>query len=286
MVERMRRARSDGVTLWDVGASDNPPAAERLLALAFPSLDTALTVVVRRTMENLVRFGSEGTVGLRAEDEVSSRLATSLRESNRRLAPQSVTVVEWGDGPLPPAELRDRVVTDLGRAPPLSWCRQLDPSPTVPASNDVPADLYSGQLSLLDTRWAVRPDRPLGPFLARNVWADGLLDGSRLDANPAERGPGAGPVRFRDIESAYAPVLRLERLTHDRRRTLRQSALRFATYWPWVASAIVPLPPVDRWEETREAWTRPGLTPAEVEWVLAARPPPAPESGRAGPALK
>jgi aryl-alcohol dehydrogenase-like predicted oxidoreductase len=271
VVERLHRARSAGVTTFDAAASPDRPRAERLLTEAFPEPDARLVIIVGRRQEDLVRPEGGPTSGFDTGPTFLDRWRRSIEMSQRRLTPNRVGVVEWLDAALPASLNGEReTLTQLG-APGLCLCRRWIPDAAAPAPvpGEPPAPrLLSGGFSLLDPRAA----RSLGKesevaelsFLARDPFAGGRLDGTRSSTMAVERGPGAGPIRLRDLEAEFGPVLRLGFLTEGRQRTMAQAAIRYASGWPWVGSVLVPLPTAERLEEILGTFAVPPISDQEL----------------------
>jgi aryl-alcohol dehydrogenase-like predicted oxidoreductase len=271
VVQRLRRARAAGVTTFDVAGSPEGAPAERLLARAFPQEDHELVVIVGRRLEDLVRRdGGEAAPG-QGPDGAPERLRSSVQDSNRRLAPLSVGIVEWTgevltgleSGPAMPSEAQ----------PPCLFRK-------MPANNALPREdgdvsrrplWLTGVLSLLHTEVvpaieAAPKSRPVA-YLVRDPFAGGRLDGTRAAQTAVDRGPGAEPPRLRDLQKEFAPVLGLAFLTEQRKRTLAQAALHYAVHREWVKTVIVPLPTVDRLEEVLDVFATPPLSGQELQRI-------------------
>jgi aryl-alcohol dehydrogenase-like predicted oxidoreductase len=267
----VRAARARGVTLFDLPEGPGADRLERTIATALPRSDPDLTIIAQRS-----------TVGIEADPRPRSPppepadpggwLARSIDASNRRLAPHRIRLIDWI-----PTEGDDRSTVDASlegvRASHgiESVVRRISPG-SGPAPGGGPTarvPLYSGGLSLLDTRllrW-LAPGASDGRwgFFARDPLGSGRLDGSRLVEASTPRRPDAGPVRVRELEREFAPVLSLGFLTDGRRRTLAQASLRFVLRALWVCSAIVPMPAPERLDEVLRAESVPELTDDEVE---------------------
>ena len=263
------RARVHGVTTFDVASARFPERAERLIARAFPASDPDLEVIVGRSVEFLARERSARAPSRPTED-LEAALAESLEQSERRLAPAPVSVVEWspetdgGTGDTRDPNLLPPVPP--GRAD-LLWAVRLLPSLTaLPSTGGSPA-LFAGELSLLDRdlvpRFAPMDRKIETSVIARNPFSDGRLDGSRFAAVAELAGPGAGPIDVRRLRSDFEPVLALGFLTKTRQRTLAQAALRYVLGWPWVATSVVPLPTPERFEEILRFESSPPFTEEE-----------------------
>ena len=264
LIERLRQARRAGVTTFDLADSAHPGPDRWLLSEAFPTPDPELVVIVgahAAAEEPIDPSGAPLPVTLTrvVPPEAEGREARALPGTividgpRDRGRPASESAARAGVGPPPPA----RAV-------------RLDP-----AAESLPPEagsgLYSGPLSLLDTRLATllegQQKSGTRAFLARDPFAGGRLDGSRFSGSWLEQGPAAGPASLRSLEVEFAPVLQLEFLTRGKVRTLAQAAVQYATYHPWVASVLLPLPSPDRWEEVFSSLDRPPLTSAEVDRV-------------------
>lgn len=270
----LRRARSFGLTTFALGEGAAGARAERLLSLALPDPDPELLIIGRRSLRPLATERSRTPRG----SDLEERLRASLAESNARLAPHSIGLLEWrGDGGNPeevdvePALARLRsdgvlvdVLTPAARAIE-RWARPTDGA-TGPT-------LVVGPLSLLDVSLVpairARADlHPVGVFV-RDPFAEGRLDGTRFDRTIAERGPGSPPPTIRELQQEFAPVLDLGFLSEGRRRTLLQASVQFVALWPWVCSMLVPLPRPERFGELVEAADSPPLSEEEVARVVA-----------------
>lgn len=271
------RARALGITTFDVGRGPEAARAERILATAFPEPDESLLILVRRAAADLAD-GDVGS-GRRPAASLDARLRRSLDESESRLGSLPVGLLVWDGGGRSPPEpdvtrsLLDALVDD-GRVG--GWAEQVRDARSVPSGGAPPSPVsnaLSGPLSMLDrgllppleTRAAVGPLA----FFAEDPLGAGRLDGSRFDRPLVDRGPGTPPASLAELHREFDPVLRLGFLTAGRRRTLAQAALQFVLRWPWVASALVPMPPADRLAEITGVASSPPLSDDEVERVLA-----------------
>jgi len=251
----LRRAREHGVTTFDVADARFPERAERLIATAFPIPDPDLAVIVGRSVESLASERTRQGDSSPPQD-LDTALAESLERSRRRLAPVALSVIEWHPGPgggaedAPGSAALPGTTTGPGE---LVWSVRLPtPVSVLPKFERSPA-LFTSELSLLDlglvSVFEPTDDQVEARVVARNPFADGRLDGSRFATTAMLAGPGAGPVDLRRLRAEFDPVLALGFLTKDRRRTLAQAALHFVLRWPWVATAVIPLPSPERFEE-------------------------------------
>jgi aryl-alcohol dehydrogenase-like predicted oxidoreductase len=282
VVALLRRARAGGVTTFDLGGGRLARRTERVLARAFPNEDPELVVILRRSVPLLLEEGTDGR-GDPAGSDLSNRLERSLEESADRLRPQKVGLLEWlhdGDSTAPddpPLAALDALrATGLigGRVAPLRG--EVSLATLDRAAPSGRPGVFSGAFSLLETRGlsalSERAARDPTGFFARDPLGSGRLDGSRFARTAADRRPDVGPSTVRDLQREFDPVLRLGFLTEGRRRTLPQASVGFVLRWPWVCSALVPLPPPERLEEILAAERAPPVTDAEAERVLALVP--------------
>jgi aryl-alcohol dehydrogenase-like predicted oxidoreductase len=273
VVRLLRGARAHGVTTFELPSGAGADVLERAVATAFPTPDPALAVVSERSSEGLSSPGANEPAPPGTPAPVGS-LQRAVEASNRRLDPQKVHLIDWisreGDGTMFETELArlrmdgvvDAVVRRVGG----------------PSGEDGPTGrgaLWSGGLSLLDDR----TERRLGSllttpglgFFARDPFDGGRLDGRRLTDAVSPRRPDVGPVRLRELEQEFAPVLALGFLTEGRTRTLAQAAIQHALRWPWVCSVLVPLPAPERMAEVLAAESTPPLSEAELDRLAAVR---------------
>lgn len=280
----LRSARARGVTTFQVPDSPTAPRGERLLADAFPTADPECTVLVGRSWSTLAEEAGRTTKTPPA-DGLEGLLLRSLVASEARLAPLSIGIVEWtheSDSAIPlaaAAEVLDRVQRTGAFA---AWSLVIRPGEPLTDGGRGPESgagpLFSGEISPLDPRLvhplAVRAAAgPVG-FFARDPLGSGRLDGTRFARSIADRRPDVPPVNVRALRREFDPVLRMSFLTEGRQRTLAQAAVRFAVDWPWVCSALVPIPSPERLEEIVRSTTVPPLSELEVERILTASPSP------------
>lgn len=268
-VALLKRARARGVTTFDVANSRFPDRAERLIALAFRSPDPELAVIVGRSVESL-SAGPGSTRKSLPEENLRVALERSLETSQHRLGPAPLAVVEWVPGVDDPEDISTQLAgafpPDRSGGRPLWAVRVSAAAGSLPKPLAVPP-VYSGDLSLLDRElailWNHSNSGSPASLLARNPFADGRLDGSRFAAAGTRGGPEGGPVNLRELHTEFDPVLRLGFLTEGRRRTLAQAALRFVLGWPWVATAVIPLPSPERFDEILGFGSTPPLSEEE-----------------------
>ena len=273
VVALLRRAREFGVTSFDVAGASNPERAERLLARAFPEPDPRVVALIGRSVDSLSRERTSDDEPVPDED-LAAVLAKSIGHSRRRLAPVPVGVVEWapgaegGDATLP--RLGADTEAELGTSNPL-WTLRLSSADRSLPDLGRKVNLFSGSFSILDpgigSRFEAGASSSNSFLIARDPFSEGRLDGSRFAARTALSGPTSPPVDVRHLHQEFDPVLQLGFLTAGRRRTLAQAALQYALHWPWVATAVVPLPEPERFAEVLGFGSAPGLTPEELEQI-------------------
>lgn len=264
LVVLLRRARSRGVTTFEWPSGAGAEVLERAIAKAFPEPDPKLTLLSEHTSG-----ASAPPRTTRTRDASSGGpIGRALAESNERLRPHSVHLVEWAaredDDPDAAVELA-RLVADSTVE---GVVRRLG-GPGRPDRPSESGTLWSAPVSLLDDRAerrlaALAESSRIGVF-ARDPFDGGRLDGRRLADSVGARRPDAGPVRLRELEQEFAPVLGLGFLTEGRRRTLAQAAIQYALRWPWVCSVLVPLPAPERLEEILAAESTPPISDDELE---------------------
>lgn len=273
MVALLRRSYARGVTTFDLAVARSPARAERLVAKAFPDESPAVAVIVGRSLESLAEEGSKSPAEA-LESGLAAALTESLSRSRARLGPVPIAIVEWSEGresgPAAPVEEVLPKVRE-GAGPEVAIALRVPAAPpTVPVASPR-GSLFSSDFSLLEpgpARWFNEGSAPADAgLLARNAFASGRLDGSRFSSASGFGIPGAGPVDVRRMHEEFDPVLSLEFLTKHRRRTLAQAALQFVLAWPWVVTAIVPLPAPERWEELLAYTARPSLTEEDLARV-------------------
>jgi hypothetical protein len=257
--------------MFDVAEARFPARAERLIATAFPSPDPEIGVVVGRSIESLARERSDRD-GVKASGVLEAVLDESLGRSRKRLSPVPIHVVIWNPGsdlrPGNASPVPSLSSTDTEKTAPLWSLRLPSRSTALPETGFLPR-VFTGKLSLLD-RDLVSLFESAAPgetacLIARDPFSEGRLDGSRFAATAMLSGPGSGPVDVRRLRADFEPVLGLGFLTKDRQRTLAQAALRFVLHWPWVATAVVPLPAPERLEEVLRFGETPPLSQDELD---------------------
>jgi aryl-alcohol dehydrogenase-like predicted oxidoreductase len=271
LVLLLRRARAAGVTTLELPGGAGADVLERAVATAFPEPDPELAILSERSSEGL---GSRAT---RPDTESGApapagSLQAAVEASNRRLQPHAIHLIDWvareGDEPTFETELTrlrmdgvvDAVVRRVG-------------GPVTAEGGPSLGTLWSGTLSLLDDRTERRlgsiASNPGMGFFARDPFDGGRLDGRRMTDAVSTRRPDVGPVRLRELEQEFAPVLSLGFLTQGRKRTLAQAAIQYALRWPWVCSVLVPLPAPERLAEVLAAETTPSLSDGELSQLAA-----------------
>ncbi len=291
-ISLLQLARRRGITTFDTAVARSPPRAERLIAAAFPQPDPELTVIAAPAREPAhLRPSSRGT-GPEGPTSEADTLRRAVEETRRRLAPQTISVLELvgsADDPgADPADVEalDALTVDGAVG---AWALRVSGEPrATPAERErrgAAGRLYSVAASLLDPAplaWAAElaARRTVGVFV-RNPFADGRLDGRRYSARLADRAPTGRPTDVRSLAAEFEPVRRLGFLALRGRRTLAQAAVRFLLDAPGVASVLVPVPPPERLGELLGSERTPALTEEELarlaEWA------PGPSVGSRGP---
>jgi Aldo/keto reductase family len=266
LVRLVRNARERGVTTFALPSGPGADLLERAIAAAFPQPDPQLALLSERSSEGLSSRPAKAS-GDPAEPAPTGSLQAAVEASNRRLDPQAIHFIDWvareGDDGAYEAELArlrmdgvvDAVVRRAGGA-------------ATPESRTNVGGLWSGSLSLLDDRTERRlgsiPEATGFGFFARDPFDGGRLDGRRLTDSASPRRPDVGPVRLRELEQEFAPVLSLGFLTAGRKRTLAQAAIQYVLRRPWVCSVLVPLPAPERLAEVLAAESAPALSDEEI----------------------
>ncbi len=248
VVQRLRRARAAGVTTFDVADVQDPALAETLLARAFPSGDPTVVVIARAPRHDAPpsqTFSPRATPSprplYRDDGEATGRSAiTPLRHVFEVDAAALRSAAER-----PPA-------SPFGERENEAIVRCTSPEQVSEQLRSGRAPLLSGTFSLLDHGLADTAVRSAAPatlsWIARDPLASGRLDGRRFAASTVSGFP-APPASVRELGAEFAPVARLAFLGRAGRRTLAQAALRYVLDRPWVVSAALPLPPMERWQE-------------------------------------
>jgi aryl-alcohol dehydrogenase-like predicted oxidoreductase len=276
MVALLRRARAEGMTVFDAAGATSPARAERLIATAFPHADPDLFVIVRASSGTTGSAESafSGGAPRTPSAPVATELRAGLRESAQRLAPQVPAIVEWrvDPGDLPGDVEAAMVALEAARTAGEVEACSLRVPPGREALSAVlgrsPSRLLSVELSLLTpslTRALDAADQadPLA-VLVRDPFSNGLLDGRRFTSALSDRSPRSAPVDVRALRAEFTPVLSFDFLTSGRRRTLPQATLQYFLTRRWVTSVLVPLPPPERWTDVFGLAGAPPLSPEEV----------------------
>ena len=289
-VGALRRARTTGVTLFDVAGARSPARALWLLRTAFPEPDPEIVVLVGLHRDLSVAPSgppaprpASGPSGPVSEADVE----TWLDELRPRLPPGAVILPEMLPEPreatsgrsltavLEPLAARQSILTFSTRVERGSLLRS--------DFADLPSPVVSTELSLLDaplpTPLATSANpRPPG-VIVRDPFAGGRLDGTLLRDTMGERRPGRPPRDVRELREEFAPVLLLGFLTRARTRTLAQAAVRYLLQCPGTLSVLLPPPAPERWEEVMGVLGTPPLDKEELarlEGRALAPEPPAP----------
>lgn len=238
----LERARAKGVNLVDTADARDPLASEARLARSLTDVAGWVWVLGRapRTL----------SAQLPRPLEAGPTSVEKLAEAFRRTLPQRPSadsprlLVEWADdgrgdggGKEVPAALD--VLTRAGEI--AGWGYRADAGSAPSASEG--AAFSSGARSLLEPPTSPSPL----PFLARDPFAEGRLDGTGF-AGTSLAGPAGGPLPERELRRRYEGVLRLGFLTERHRRTLPEAALRYALAPAGTTSVLVPLPTPERLE--------------------------------------
>jgi len=274
----LRKARALGVTSFDLSDAPFPALAEQTIARAFPEEDPDLVVIIGWP----ALPGEDGRaripVGIATHSVESREVGPAIEESLLRLGGRRRVVVDWNPartgpggatvvpGPLERLRSDGRIVDVAVRLRPDAGVRPADVT-----------GLCSGSLSLLDLALVNEVRRAATPsgfaLLARDVFAGGALDGTLLGGPFSGRGPAGPPAPLAALHARLDPILRLGFLTRGRSRTLAQAALQFALHWPWVLTAVVPLPSPERLETVLRMPSGPGLNDTELAEIGVVAPP-------------
>jgi aryl-alcohol dehydrogenase-like predicted oxidoreductase len=281
VVRSLRRARSAGITTFDLAETRDVARVEGLIGRAFPEPDPALWVVLPRSVEGLVRDSAAHLDRNGSASDLAEALTRSFETSDARLGPERSLLIEWqGRDPRPIASTPSPIESAQRRGA-TTWVWRPEPGWWDVGAGARPGALpamLSGSFSLLDRRvgafWSDPSVALPEAFVARDPFAGGRLDGSRLHPGLGERGPGTGPTRLRDLEEELAPVLRLGFLTAGGRRTLPQAALQYLFHWPWVQTVVLPWRYADRVDALQALARIPPLDDEELRRVRALPSPP------------
>lgn len=277
-VALLANARSRGITTLDLGEGAGSFRVERWVREAFPSSDPDLLILVHRSLDVLAEEAAHDR-SAPSNGDLEARLRHSLGRSAERLRPHPIGVLLWqpsADAEDPAAEMGPVMERLKAEGAFASWGLSIASVGTrsgtgIPVG-PVPA-LLSGALSPLDPSLlpslAERGSHDPFGFFVQDPMGGGRLDGTRFAGSLADRRPDARPVNVRELRREFSPVLRLGFLTEGKHRTLAQASLGFALRWPWVCSALVPLPSPERLEELIRAESTPPLSDAEVDRILA-----------------
>lgn len=257
LVESLRRARDQGVNLFDVAGARFPVRARALLRSAFPAPDPGIVILFRAPMP----------ANEEREPEHSGTSPSFVPGASE------IPEVPWSprdrDAFSTVAEGL-RAARDRGALS--AWSVRLDRASMLGGSVALPGklpELESCELSILDApALASAPPPGAGParsLIARDPFAGGLLDGSRFGAGLIQRRPGQAPRDVRELREEFGPVLRLGFLTAHRKRTLAQVAIQFLLQRPGTLAVLVPPPPPERWDEILRAPDAPPLSGEELE---------------------
>ncbi|MGI0140364.1 MAG: aldo/keto reductase [Thermoplasmata archaeon] len=260
----LERARDAGIDLFDLtGVSGGSPIEQEIEQILAEEVPGA-TVVSGRSMEGISR-GPNRAAGL------ESALAASL--SDEVGSAQLTRLIEWrsdGDGDHDERAVEAlKKLTTAQRIRGWGW-RLAGRTSEAPEG----ASFVSGPLSLIEPALLHRPGVELIPFLARDPFAGGHLDGTRFDQATSPLVRRTAPMPLREIQRDLADVIALAPLASGRGRTLAQAALRWVVDAREVTAVLAPLPPPERLQELLAFPSVPPLSPAEQELVLRTRTRP------------
>ncbi len=268
-VPLLRRARAEGVTTFDLGATANLPRAASLLAAAFPDGSPPVELIVPVSAPS----------GSRTSHPAPTE---SFLEPLARFGPLLGVISPDERGGLPRGAVEQaEQLTEAGTI--AAWAVERRPTPPRDREHGpATAPVEISTMSLLEPEWAAEVatsgagERLRG--IVRDPYAQGRLDGSRI--GPASLGRPGVPSDLRTLHREFDPVVRLGFLTEGRRRTLPDAALQFALFWPWVATVSCPPPAPERFRAWLDGVRARPLTRAEVDRVLASPSDPGPRVDR------
>ena len=278
----LRRATDAGVTLFSVSAPA-PPAIDSLATmLGTPPEGRRWAVVCRFSSADL--FGPDGVL-----PDAVDRVGDVLRSGHPQLT-VAIEVAPRSGTRRHPSELA-RELADLMRSTPASvWGLLVDESP--PDEELLEAGVAAGarwldvRSNLLNPEALMWRARRAGPeavgLLVRDPFSQGRLDGQSIRAPPARTANRGPPPTVEQLSAEWAPVLRLNRLTDGRTRTLPQAALQYLLEAPPPLAVVVEPHPALGWEELLAVDALPPLSPEQRAWVegrSAVGQHPAPEFG-------
>jgi aryl-alcohol dehydrogenase-like predicted oxidoreductase len=283
LVALLRKARAEGVTVFDVSGSAHRPHAERLIATAFPHFDPELLVIVTGEVPGAGYADPSGrSAPSSPAPDVAETLSKSLAQSRRRLSPQVPGILEGrvDTGEADGGAAAGRTLAGLASSQELvGWMPRLAPDRSAFSEgvSHEASHLFSTELSLLEPSLATSVDelfeaREFGVF-ARDPFAGGRLDGTRFAASVVDRALPGRPLDLRALRAEFDPVLRLGFLSLPHRRTLAQAALQFLLSRAWVTSILLPIPRPERWEEIFGAEEVEPLTGEELRRLGVAEGP-------------
>lgn len=275
-VGALRRARREGVNLFDIAGARSPDRAEGLLRAAFPERGADLVVIVAYAPESspgTTEPGGPASFPGTTEPPSFRTVERWLSESRSHLPPEASIVPEASlatDDPKDSRAVLTALASIASQPAVVAWSARMRRDRLLRSSwpSEPLLPIASTELSLLDARAFPRPPRagahPAPRLLVRDPFAGGLLDGSRLGTGLGDRRPGRAPPDVRELRDEFAPVLRLGFLTERRSRTLAQAALSYLLQRPDVLSVLIPPPAPERWEEVLGARKTPPLSPEEI----------------------
>jgi aryl-alcohol dehydrogenase-like predicted oxidoreductase len=282
LLAQLRRARSQGITLYDIAGTRVPEHFERLFSLAFPEPQDRAFVILDPALEGVPRADTaarRGSGSSAVPPLAPSQLVNSIREHRERLGPAANVIVETAlpDAPDRQSTLLSALRNMTRQGAIAGWAVRAGTGEPLPPErvDGIDISVLSCEISLLepsrvpelDARALRSPTR----VLVRDPLGSGRLDGSRFSAQLTDRRPGAAPYDVSVLQKEYAPVLRLGFLTAGKRRTLAQAALQYLLHRPWLACVLVPLPAPERWNEILSSVEAPPLSEEEVQRVESGR---------------
>ena len=256
----LRRARTEGVTLFDIAGARAPVRAEWMLRTAFPEPDPGLVVMVALgSGPSPARSGPGGfPSGPGSEEHATEAVTSTWLDDVRSRLPPGASVMPEIRADAPDAEhrtvLAGRIGSLVARHEIRAWSTRLSRETFLAGSypGAPTSPVVSTELSLLDApslAALAEPTSATSPrLIARDPFAGGRLAGTLLKGEIGARRPGGPPRDLREMKEELAPVLRLGFLTQTRKRTLAQAALRYLLQRPETLAVLVPLPDPERWE--------------------------------------
>ncbi|MFZ1023065.1 MAG: hypothetical protein WAN87_02900 [Thermoplasmata archaeon] len=274
------RALSIGIGMFDLTASTTPLLDARLIKDSNREFHRTLTLVASAqgrghpASERIARSEPPDSTSV---ESIPSTEATLLHAIGENAGPEGRLWIE-----ISPNDSESSSHSELTAAFPAplkgataSWVFRWDS----PAELDLALQrarrlggaMVSGPASLLDPRGpaAVAAISPPGvrPYLARDPFAGGRLDGSLLEAGNLDRRPNYGPWSLERLQEEYGPVLALGFLAKRGVRNLRVAALQYMLTLPTVAGIVVPISTDRQLDELERLPSAPPLGAADLERI-------------------